>query len=164
MEIIEILDEDMIIADLKATDKEGVLQELAAVLASKHQEIEKDLLVRVLLEREKLGSTGIGQGIAIPHGKLANIDSMLAAFAISLKGIDFEAADGKPAKLFFLLVAPENSVGSHVKALANISHLLKNASFRERLLQAKSKAEIYQIIRESEESRHESKKGQSGQE
>ncbi len=150
MEIIEILAEDMIIAELKATDKEGVLQELAAALASKHQEIEKDLLVRVLLEREKLGSTGIGDGIAIPHGKLANIVSLLAAFGRSLKGIDFEAADDKPTKLFFLLVAPENSVGSHVEALVKISHLLKDVSFRKRLLRAKSKAELYQIIRESE--------------
>jgi len=153
MEIIEILDKDMIIAELKATDKEEVLQELATALASKHQEIEKDLLVRVLLEREKLGSTGIGQGIAIPHGKLANIDSLLAAFGRSFKGIDFEAADGKPTKLFFLLVAPENSVGSHVKALANISHLLKDVSLRKRLLQAESEVEIYQIIRGSEGSK-----------
>lgn len=150
MEIIEILDKDTIIAELKSTDKEGVLQELAASLASKHQGIERDLLVRVLLEREKLGSTGIGEGIAIPHGKLANIDSLLAAFGRSLQGVDFEAADGKPAKLFFLLVAPENSVGSHIKALAKISHFLKDPSLRKRLIQAKSKAEIYQIIRESE--------------
>ncbi|UCD83457.1 MAG: PTS sugar transporter subunit IIA [Deltaproteobacteria bacterium] len=152
MEIIEILNKDTIIADLKATDKEGVIQELAAILASKHQEVERDLLVRVLLEREKLGSTGIGEGIAIPHGKLANIESLLVAFGRSLTGIDFEAADGRPAKLFFLLVAPENSVGRHVKALANISHLLKDASLREKLLQAGSKEEIYQIIRDSEES------------
>ena len=150
MEIIEILDQDMIIAELRATDKEEVLQELAAALASKHQEIEKDLLVRILLEREKLGSTGIGEGIAIPHGKLANIDSLLAAFGRSPQGIDFEAADGKPTKLFFLLVAPENSVGSHVKALVNISHLLKDVSLREKLLSAGSKEEIYQIIRDSE--------------
>jgi PTS system nitrogen regulatory IIA component len=149
MEIIEILDQDLIIAELRATDKEEVLQELAATLASKHQEIEKDLLVRILLEREKLGSTGIGEGVAIPHGKLANIDSLLAVFGRSPQGIDFEAADGKPTKLFFLLVAPENSVGSHVKALVKISHFLKDTSFRKRLLRAKSKAELYQIIRES---------------
>ena len=107
--------------------------------------------MQVLLDRERLGSTGIGEGVAIPHGKLNNIDRQLIAFGLSRKGVDFDAMDGKPARLFFLLIAPEDSVGVHLKTLARISKLLKTSHARERLLSAADRAQIYRIISEEEE-------------
>jgi PTS system nitrogen regulatory IIA component len=150
MNILDILDGDLIISDLSAENKKDVLQELTAVLAKKRGNIEQDALVEVLLEREKLGSTGIGDGVAIPHGKLKKLDRIIASFGRSLKGLDFQSMDGKPTHLFFLLVAPENSGGAHLKALARISRLLKDASFRKRLLEAKSKENIFRVIAEED--------------
>jgi PTS system nitrogen regulatory IIA component len=104
-----------------------------------------------LLEREKLGSTGIGQGIAIPHAKCAAIDHVVAALGVSKKGIDFDALDGEPVYLIFLLVAPPDSSGLHLKALARISRLLKDKFFRQALREAKSSDEIQKIIKEEDE-------------
>lgn len=146
MHILDILDQDLIISNLTAQNKKGVLQELTSVLVEKKGNLEQDNLVEVLLEREKLGSTGIGDGIAIPHGKLKELDRIIASFGRSLKGLDFQSMDGKPTHLFFLLVAPENSGGAHLKALARISRLFKDASFRRRLLEAKSREDIFQVI------------------
>ena len=108
-------------------------------------------MLRVLLEREKLGSTGIGDGIAIPHGKLAGLDEILVAFGRSREGIAFEAMDGKPVHLFFFLMAPENSAGRHLKALAKISRMLKDAAFRENLLEAKTHDDLVRIIAEKDD-------------
>jgi nitrogen PTS system EIIA component len=102
--------------------------------------------VEVLREREKLGSTGIGEGVAIPHGKHAGLTQLLAAFGVSREGVDFEAIDGKPTHLFFALVAPENSAGVHLKALARISRLFKNPRFRAAILEAGSAADIHALI------------------
>ncbi|HXN54964.1 MAG TPA: PTS sugar transporter subunit IIA, partial [Myxococcales bacterium] len=103
-------------------------------------------LLEVLLEREKLGSTGIGEGVAIPHGKLAGVPSVIAAFGRSRAGIDFAAVDGKPARLFFLLFAPENSAGIHLKALARISRLLRSPTFRQAILDAPDRLAIHRLI------------------
>jgi PTS system nitrogen regulatory IIA component len=103
-------------------------------------------MIEVLNEREKLGSTGIGEGVAIPHGKVGGLPKLVAAFAVSHAGVDFEAIDGKPSQIFFALVAPENSAGIHLKALARISRLFKNAKFRGQILEAKDAQEIYQLI------------------
>jgi len=105
----------------------------------------------VLLEREQLGSTGIGGGIGIPHGKLKDLDHLIIGFGLSRKGVDFESLDGAPTRIFFLLVTPENSTGLHLKMLARISRVLKNEPFRERLLQAGDRDEIYQIVKEEDE-------------
>src|SRR5437868_15328280 len=129
MKIAEFLREDLILPDLQATDKAGVLRELCAPLARAHG-FEAGRLTEVLLEREKLGSTGIGEGVAIPHGKLPGVPGLLAAFGRSTKGVEFAAIDGRPAQLFFVLFAPENSAGVHLKALARISRLFKSAAFR----------------------------------
>ena len=103
-------------------------------------------MLHVLLERERLGSTGIGDGIAIPHGKLSGLEEMVVSFGRSREGIAFEAMDGKPVHLFFLLMAPENSAGQHLKALAKISRMLKDANFRKSLLEAKMHEDLFRII------------------
>lgn len=150
MKICEVLHKEAILADLKARNKKGILEELVgpvAEIANVHQED----LVKVLLERERLGSTGIGGGIGIPHGKMKDLESLVLGFGLSRKGVDFESLDGKPAHIFFLLVTPENSTGLHLKLLARISRILKNEPFKDRLLGSSDCDEILRIIKEEDE-------------
>ena len=135
---------------LRASSKRDVLDEMAGVLTTVYPEIDRQRLSHILEEREKLGSTAIGGGIAIPHGKLPGLDHVLAVFGRSPAGVDFESVDGAPTKLFFLLVAPEDSSGMHLKALARISRLLKEGSVRERLLRCSDRAGLLRIIREED--------------
>jgi PTS system nitrogen regulatory IIA component len=150
MKILDSLKEEAIIAELKASDKKGVLEELTAPIAEASG-ISHEEMVRVLLERESLGSTGIGGGIAIPHGKSKSLQSLLMGFGRSLKGVDFEAMDGRPAHLFFLLLASEDSTGAHLKMLARISQLLKSSVFRERLMNAADWRELYAVIEKEDQ-------------
>jgi PTS system nitrogen regulatory IIA component len=150
MKILDLLKKEAIIPDLKSRTKKEVLEELVAPVA-RLTEIDMDDLVKVLLERERLGSTGIGGGIGIPHGKLRNLENLIIGFGLSRKGVDFESLDGEPTRIFFLLVTPENSTGLHLKLLARISRILKNEPFRDRLLQASDINEIYTIIKEEDE-------------
>jgi PTS system nitrogen regulatory IIA component len=151
MKLSEILKPEFIISDLKAHDKKGVLEELSAVITDQEPSLNKGYLLQVLLERERLGSTGIGEGIALPHGKVRKLDRLLMSFGRSREGLRFDSIDDQPAYLFFLLVAPENSAGAHLQALAKISRILKDSNFRKQLLDAKSKEEIYRIIVEKDE-------------
>lgn len=152
MKLSELLNQENIIADLNAGDKRGVLEELVEALIHNEASIDKHALVKVLLEREHLGSTGIGDGVAIPHGKYHGISQPLVSFGRSRKGVDFESMDGQPAHLFFLLVAPEDSANIHLKVLATIARILKNSAFRKALMDARSGEEIYQkILRYDEE-------------
>ena len=149
MKICDVLKKEAILADLKAQNKKGILEELVSPvseIANVHQED----LVKVLMEREQLGSTGIGGGIGIPHGKMKDIDKLVVGFGLSRKGIDFESMDNRPTHIFFLLVTPENSTGLHLKLLARISKILKHDPFRERLLKAADRDEIYAIIKEED--------------
>ncbi|MFH1623963.1 MAG: PTS sugar transporter subunit IIA [Pseudomonadota bacterium] len=146
MKLADILNRELIIAELASKNKKEVLEELVSVIAKQDKRIDQEELAEVLLERERLGSTGIGDGIAIPHGKLKNINTLLSSFGRSVEGVDFESMDGKPTHLFFLLVAPENSAGVHLKALARISRLLKDSSFRQNLMEAKSKEDLFKTI------------------
>jgi PTS system nitrogen regulatory IIA component len=148
MKILDLLDPNCILANLKATNKQEVLEELAGTLLSGPEALNLKTVVEVLLDRERLGSTGIGDNIAIPHGKLANLGKLKLAFGRSVKGVDFDSMDGKPTHLFFLLLAPINSAGLHLKALAKISRMLMSQSFRESLMKAASKEEIYQLLAE----------------
>ncbi len=152
MKISDLLNSAAVVPDLKAGNKNAVLAELTDALKAVESGIDRDQVISVLLERERLGSTGIGEGVAIPHGKLKKIDQLLLSFGRSRQGVDFDSMDGKPAHLFFLLVAPEDSVGIHLKTLARISKLLKNADVRKRLLEAEGRDEIYRIIVQEEES------------
>ena len=133
MKVVDFLHNDWMVSDLQSTGKEEVLAEMVQVLVDNAVVRSAEMAVQVLLDREKLGSTGIGEGIAIPHGKLPELDQVVAVFARSVEGVDFDSMDGSPVHLFFLLLAPENSASMHLKALARISRLLKDASFRERL-------------------------------
>ena len=151
MKIVDILDPAAIVPEMRALTKPEALQELAGALARLHPEIDERRLMEVLLEREELGSTAIGEGIAIPHGKLSGVTSVAAAFGRSPRGIDFDSLDGSPTRLFFLLVAPEDSAGAHLKALARISRLLKDESFRSRLMGAADGAELFRIIRDEDD-------------
>jgi PTS system nitrogen regulatory IIA component len=150
MKITDILSPDMVIADLKGTTKPEVLNELAKALTSKYKEISLAELNAVLAERERLGSTAIGDGIAIPHGKLRGVAKIIGAFGRHVNGVDFDSLDGGPSQLFFVLVAPEDSASLHLKALARVSRLLKEGSFRERLLAAKDADELYRLIKEED--------------
>jgi PTS system nitrogen regulatory IIA component len=150
MKILDALQMEAILPDLKSRTKTEALEELAAPVAHLAG-INRNDLVRVLLERERLGSTGIGLGIGIPHGKLKNIDTLYIGFGLSRPGVDFESLDGQPTHLFFLLVTPENSMGLHLKLLARISRILKNEPFRQRLMQARTREEIFSIITEEDE-------------
>ncbi len=145
MKIIELLDRKAIVPELTSRHKKQVLDELCRVVAE-NEGLEPAPLLEVLLERERLGSTGIGDGIAIPHGKTSAVDKLVVACGRSIEGVEFESMDGKPTHIFFLLVAPENTAGSHLKALAKISRLLKDASFRQQLLSAPGASEIYELI------------------
>ncbi|MFZ2087123.1 MAG: PTS sugar transporter subunit IIA [Desulfobaccales bacterium] len=151
MKIIELLDPKSILPDMAATSKLGVLEELAATLVPGPDGLDLDTVVEVLMERERLGSTGIGDNVAIPHGKLARLSKLRLAFGRSLKGVAFEAVDGKPSQLFFLLLAPTNSAGLHLKALAKISRMLMSAPFREKLMEANQGQDIYKLLVEQDE-------------
>ena len=151
MKITEILGHDAVVEELRSDTKEGVLEELASIIVRVSGSPLKEQLVRALAEREKLGSTGIGDGVAIPHGKLKDVKVMMAAFGRSSRGVDFQAIDGKPVHIFFMLVAPEEMAGPHLKALARISRLLKEPSRRKALLEAKSREDIYRLISEGDE-------------
>ena len=133
MKVVDFLRSEWMVADLQSAGKEEVLAELVEVLVDQGVVHSSDKAVGVLLDREKLGSTGIGEGIAIPHGKLPELDQVVAVFGRSRVGIDFDSMDGTPVHLFFLLMAPENSASMHLKALARISRLLKARQFREEL-------------------------------
>ena len=139
MKLLEILTRKGIDSDLSATDKLGVLRQMAHLAELQGADIQSEELTEVLLERESLGSTGIGGGIAIPHGKMGGIRRTVIVFGRSLEGIDFEAVDSQPCHLFFLLAAPDGSAGLHLKALARISRLLRNEDFRQQLLEAPRK-------------------------
>ena len=146
MRLSEILAVDNIIPELTAKDKKSVLGELSEVIARYDVNIDKDMLLKVLIEREHLGSTGIGDGVAIPHGKLSSVKQPIVSFGRSKKGLDFDSMDGQPAFLFFLLLAPENSSGVHLQVLTKIARILKSSTFRKALMQVESREEIYQTI------------------
>ena len=150
MKICDVLQKEMILADLKAQNKKGILEELVAPVSGIANVNQEDL-VKVLMERERLGSTGIGGGIGIPHGKMKAIDSLILGFGLSRKGVDFESLDGQPTHIFFLLITPENSTGLHLKLLGRISRILKDEPFKTRLLNATNGDEILDIIKEEDE-------------
>lgn len=150
MHILDVLHREAILVDLQAKDKKGALDELVAPLAE-IAGIDHENLVRVLMERERLGSTGIGGGIGIPHGKFPGLKSLILGFGLSQKGVDFESMDGRPTYIFFLLITPENSTGLHLKLLARISKILKNDPFKEKLLHATDRDEIISIIKAEDE-------------
>ena len=150
MKISEILTPASVLADLNGQTKPQILRELATCLAAGRRELDLDELTAVLSERERLGSTAIGDGIAIPHGKLPKVTKILGTFGRHVQGVDFESLDGNPTHLFFMLVAPEDSTSLHLKALARVSRLLRDGNFREKLLSAPDANELFRLIREED--------------
>lgn len=153
MKIMEFLSRKAILTDIKSTKKEEVIKELVDALIGAG-EIEKrcrNKLIDALMARESLGSTAIGQGVAIPHAKSDCVDKLVAAFGLSQKGVDFDSLDGEPAYIFFLLVAPQDSAGPHLKALARISRLLKDKYFRDNLRACTDDKSIIKIISQEDE-------------
>lgn len=151
MKLSNILDLNDVIANLKTSNKNNVIEELVDVLVENRTSLNKDELIDVLVERERLGSTGIGDGVAIPHGKYSGVNQPIISFGRSIKGVDFNSMDAQPVHIFFLLVAPEDSASIHLKALARIAKILKNNSFKRKLMEAATREEIYQIIIQDDE-------------
>ena len=156
MRMMEFLQEGAVTCDLKSQDKDGVIRELVELLVHAGAVKEKDVgrLTQILLKREALGSTGIGYGVAIPHGKSDCVDRLVSAFGVSRRGMNFDSLDGESVQIFFLLVAPQDSAGPHLKALARISRLLKDKHFRESLRTAKDEKTLTKTLREEDERRH----------
>jgi nitrogen PTS system EIIA component len=146
MKVIDFLAPDGIVATLEAKTKSGVLAELSAHMSKVVPGLEAEALRKVLEERELLASTAIGDGIAIPHGKLDTVGRLVGALGRAVEGIEFESIDGKPTHLVFMLVAPSSSTGVHLKALARLSRLFRDPEFRSRLLDAPSGEAMYQVI------------------
>jgi nitrogen PTS system EIIA component len=154
MQILDFLTVDAIKLNLESKTKKDAIKELVELLVKSGKVKDKKKMLQTLMEREELGSTGIGQGIAIPHGKSDTVSDLAAAFGVSQDGISFDALDGEPVNIFFLLVAPEGAAGAHLKALARISSLLKDKYFRKSLLSAKTADEVIKIIQEEEKLKH----------
>ena len=150
MKILDVLNKEAILLDLKSKDKIGILNELVAP-AAKITGIDHTKILQVLMDRERLGSTGIGGGIAIPHGKMKNLDRVLLGFGLSPLGVDFESMDGLPTHLFFLLITPENATDLHLKLLARVSRLLKQDVLKEMMMKATSSDEIIDIVGDDDE-------------
>lgn len=146
MKITEILKPDFIISELEATDKKGTLTELSRFLKEKGAIENQQALNNALLEREKLGSTGIGENVAIPHAKCDEIQHIITLFGRSKKGIEFESLDQKPVYFICLLLAPTNSTGQHLKALARIARLMKSKKLREEILDAQDEKKIFSLL------------------
>lgn len=153
MKILDFLVPDAINIDLKSTTKKEILAELLEPLVKAGKVADHKKMLQVLLEREELGSTGIGQRIAIPHGKSSLVKELAASFGISKQGVSFDALDGEPVNVFFVLVAPEGSAGVHLKALARISGLLKDKFFRKSLISAADRQEVLTIIEREEQAK-----------
>ncbi len=150
MKITDILVREALILDLESTEKPAALQELASALAAAEPGLDADRLLDVLSEREKLQSTGIGDGVAIPHGKMPGLSRLVASFARSRAGVDFESIDGERTYLFFLLVVPEHAGGQHLKALARISRFLRDSEFRKALEEAESREDVLRVIQDED--------------
>ena len=146
MKITDILKKEHIINNLVSTDKASTLEELSSFLKNKGLVTNKETLLNALMGRELLGSTGIGENVAIPHAKISEIDQIITMFGRSIEGIEFDSLDKKPVHFIYLVVAPMNSSGQHLKVLARISRLLKNKPLRESIISATETNQIYSII------------------
>ncbi|HEU4383129.1 MAG TPA: PTS sugar transporter subunit IIA [Anaeromyxobacteraceae bacterium] len=149
MKLVDFLRPEAVIAELSGDGPPAVLAQLARPVAQVFR-LEERRLVEVLLEREKLGSTGVGEGVAIPHAKVPGLPALAASLGRSLQGVDFKAIDGRPTRLFLALFAPESAAGSHLQALARVSRIFKSASFREALLAAPDAAAMWRLVQQED--------------
>lgn len=151
MRIADFLDYRAVDAHLGASNKQGVLRELVGLILRVAPGLDPNVLVETLQRRELLQSTGIGNGVAIPHGKVDGIDRIVACVGRSLEGVDFQSLDGQPTHLFFTLIVPESAQGAHLKALARLSRLLSDESFRQALLDAPDADALYTLLKQRDE-------------
>lgn len=151
MKLMDFIVKEGIIVNLQSKDKKGVLTEMLKTLQTAKKIANQEKILNILLDREELGSTGIGQGVAIPHGKTDEVNDVVIAFGSSKQGIEFESLDGEPVYLVFLLLAPVESTGIHLKALAKISRILKDKHFRQSLRNAQTVDEVIKLIKEEDQ-------------
>lgn len=152
MKFADFVSAEAIRADLEAEDKEGVIREMTAALlkAGKIAEEEFESIVKAILKREELGSTGIGRGVAVPHTKHPSVDVLVGTVGVSVEGVDFNSLDGEAVQLFFLLISPPDRPGDHLRALENISRQLRDDTFCKFLKQSKGADEIWQLLEEAD--------------
>jgi len=148
MKLGEYLEKDLVLPALTSDSKSGVLMELMSAVGKANPEMDTDQAVRVLLDRERLGTTGIGDSIAIPHGKLENLEKVIVVVGRSPEGVDFQALDHKPCSIFFLVLAPEQVAGMHLRLLAQISRVLKDEAFRKRFMDAVDRDELWALLQD----------------
>lgn len=153
MKIMDFLSQDGISVDLRSVNKTDAIKEIVELLIAAGEVDKKDKakVVELLLAREALGSTAIGHNVGIPHAKTDCVKDLIGAFGLSKRGVDFDSLDGEPVYIFFLLLAPQDSAGPHLKALARISRLIKDKYFRDTLRQAKDKKDVIRIIEAEDE-------------
>lgn len=146
MRLDEYLDRELVLPDLQAVAKSLALREMTGAVSVRHPHLDADHALAVLLDREGLGTTGIGDGVAIPHGKLAELSSIVVLVARSRKGVDFDSLDFKPCTIFFLVLAPEQMTGIHLRILAHISRLIKDESFRKEFFEAPDREALFKLL------------------
>ncbi|HOV98842.1 MAG: PTS sugar transporter subunit IIA [Bacteroidetes bacterium] len=151
MKITDILTEDVVRVGLPGSTKEEIINGMIELVAIKPKVLNKEKVRQAIFEREKVMSTGVGSGFAVPHGKTDAVSDIVAAFAITEQPIDYQSLDDQPVRLVFLLVGRENMVGPHIKLLSRISRLMNKEDFRKQLLEAKTPQEVLEIFRKEEE-------------
>ncbi|XPV77755.1 MAG: PTS sugar transporter subunit IIA [Desulfovibrio sp.] len=142
-----LLDKELILSDLQSAKKDSVLEEMVSALVKHMPELESETVQKILLERESLGTTGIGDGVAIPHAKLSTLEEMVLVVGRSTIGVDYEALDDNPCNIFFMVLAPESAAGAHLKLLAAISRLLKNENFRDEFMKAPDGDALFELLK-----------------
>lgn len=151
IKIFDFLCKKAICIEIKSRDKKGTINELIGLLAKEKKIKDPSKAIQSIMDREAIGTTGIGQGVAIPHGKTDTIKDLTGTFGISKQGIQFDSLDGEPVHLVFLLLSPQDSGGQHLRAIARISRLFKDKFFRRALLEARSTEEVLKIIDQEDE-------------
>ena len=146
MKLGEYLEKELVLPELSASTKQEALAELLAPVVDKIPSLDAEEVFTVLMERESLGTTGIGNGIAIPHGKLPSLDRIVVVAGRSVQGLDFEALDQKPCTIFFMVLAPENVAGTHLRILAQISRLLKDEDFKRMFMDSDSQEALWNLL------------------
>jgi len=150
MKLLDLLKKEDITLDLKAKDKKSAIRELIRILQDSKAIKNSESVFQSVFDREKIGSTGIGQNIAIPHGKTADVKKIVGALGISKKGVEFQSLDGEPVHIIFLLLGPEDVSGEHLKALAKVARLFKDKFFRDAMRQAETVERIIEIIKKED--------------